>query len=78
MDPSRLRQLFLQRLLINVRRILVSTAKGSMLQELAEMADRVMEVISPSIVMVATPPAISEVGQLQAEVARLEKQLLAL
>ena len=44
MDPSFLRQLFLQHLPTSVRLNLASTAKGSNLQELAEMADSVMEV----------------------------------
>ena len=55
MDPSLLRGLFVQRLLSNVRMILASTAKGASLIDLAEMADSVMEVISPSIATVATP-----------------------
>ena len=48
-DPSLLRQLFLQCLLGKVRMILASTTKGSStLQELAEMADSVIEVICHS------------------------------
>ena len=42
------------------------------------MADSVMEVVSPSIAMVAVPQATSEVGKLQAELASLEKQLSVL
>ena len=56
-DPSLLTGLFIQRLPSNVRMILASTAKGSKLQELVEVADSVMEVISPSIATVATPLA---------------------
>ena len=58
MDPSP-QGTFLQRLASNFRMILVSTANGSNLQELAEMADSVMEIISLSIMMVATPQALS-------------------
>ena len=54
--------------------ILTSTAKGSNIQELAEMAHSMMELISPSIAMMATPQA-TEVGELKAEVASLTRQL---
>ena len=75
MDPSHLKGLFIQRLPSNIRMILASTAKGSnYLQELAEMADSVMEVISPSIAMVA-PPQTTELGKLKTEVASLRRQL---
>ena len=53
---------------------MASTAKGSNLLEVAEMADSVMEVISPSIAMVATPHA-TELGELKVEVASLRRQL---
>ena len=56
-DPLFLRQLILRRLLSNVRMILASTVKGSNLQELAEMADSVMEVVLPSIPTMAAPQA---------------------
>ena len=57
--------------------ILASTAKNSNLQELAEMADSVIEVILLSIAMVATPQG-TEVGELKAEVASLRRQLSGL
>ena len=77
MDLYLLRGLFIQRLLSNVRMILASTANGSNLQELAEMADSVMEVISPSIATMATPQT-TELGEIKAEVASLRRQLLDL
>ena len=77
MDPALLTGIFLQQLLSNVRMILASTAKGSNLQELAKMADSVMEVISLSITMVVTPQAI-EFGEFKAKVASLRRQLLDL
>ena len=54
--------------------ILRSTAKGSNLQELAEMVDSVMEVFLPSIATVATPQA-TEFGRLKTKVANLRRQL---
>ena len=50
------------------------TTKKSNLQELAEMGDRMMEVILPSITTVATPQG-TEVGELKAEMASLRRQL---
>ena len=57
--------------------ILALTAKRSNLQQLAEMADSVLEVISPYIAMVATPQT-TESGELKAKVASLRRQLLHL
>ena len=54
--------------------ILASTAKGSSLIELVEMEDSVMEVISLSIAMVATPQN-TQLGVLKSEVASLRRQL---
>ena len=74
MDWSLLRGLFLQRHPSNARMNLASKAEGSSLQELAEMADSMMEVISPSIATVAMPQG-TEVGELKAEEASLRRQL---
>ena len=54
MDPSLFKGLFLQRFPSNIRMILASTAKKSNVQELVEMADRVMEVTT-----VATPQGLN-------------------
>ena len=54
--------------------ILPSTAKGSNVQELDEMADNMIKVILLSIAMVVTPQG-TEVGELRAEVASLRIQL---
>ena len=55
--------------------ILASIAKRSTLEELAEMADSVMEVGSASITMVATPQSTSDVGKFQAKMASLENNV---
>ena len=54
--------------------ILASTAKGSNVQELAEMDDSVMKVILPSIAMVATSHS-TEFEELKTEVENLRRQL---
>ena len=47
-DPSFLKELFLKRLPQNVRMVLASTPEDITLSTLAEMADKVIEVASPS------------------------------
>ena len=81
-DKSFLREVFLQRLPSNVRMVLASSPDTTSLDNLAEMADKVMEVAAPLVGSVTKPPALStdlssplvaEVDSLRAEVSRLEK-----
>jgi len=75
-DDSFLRELFLQRLPPNVRMVLASTTDGTGLEQLADLADKVMEVASPlsTIASVSSPPTLTtEVDQLREEVSRLSK-----
>lgn len=70
MDDSFLRELFLQHLPSNVRMVLASTPGGISLEELAEFADKVMEVSTPSIAGTGTPTALAtEVDHLREEVS---------
>ena len=78
MDPSFLKELFLQRLPNNVRMILASAGKDRTLQELADIADSITEVVSSSIAAVATPQVSSEFAELQARITSLEKTISAL
>lgn len=68
-DESLLRELFFQRLPANVRMILASASEVT-LQSLAEMADRIMEVATPSVATV-TSATDTEIAQLHAEVTQL-------
>jgi hypothetical protein len=75
---SFLRELFLQRLPPNVRMVLASADPSTQLGQLAEMADKVMEVAAPTIghitdshVPSIPPPPPSDIQQLRDEVARL-------
>lgn len=82
LNDSVLRELFLQRLPGNVRMVLASTPSGTSLENLAELADRVMEVAAPSVAGIkpsATepppppPPAQnSQMEQLLTEMAKLQ------
>lgn len=73
-DGSFLRELFLQRLPSNVRMVLASTPDTIALDELANLADRIMEVATPSVSAMDLPLS-TEVSQLRTEVARLQKLL---
>jgi hypothetical protein len=72
---SFLRELFLQRLPANVRMVLASTDVTTDINKLADMADKVIEVATPTIATVSSAAAQDsasfEVQQLRKEVARL-------
>ena len=78
---SFLRQLFLQRLPANIQMVLASTDSSMALKKLADLADKVMEVATPTVANISDtrpdPPiaagvsASSEVKQLREEVAHL-------
>ena len=78
-DGSIIKELFMQRLPTNVRMVLAAASERTPLEELAALADKIMEVASPSIATMATPTqATSEVDRLRAENASLQKQISAL
>ena len=73
-DSTFLRELFLQRLPANVRMVLASTAEATSLDQLATLADRIMEAVtSPSVSSVETSQLSVELSELRAEVARLRQ-----
>ena len=59
LNESFLRELFLQRLPANVRMVLASSPSNTPLESLAELADRVIEVATPTVASV-TPMATSQ------------------
>ena len=73
-DGAFLRELFLQRLPQNVRMVLASTADTGNLDDVAQLADKIMKVATPSlsIAAVSTP---SELECLRSEVAELKSIL---
>ncbi len=78
-DGSFLKQLFLQRLPANVRMVLASTSDTTGLEDLAQLADRVVEVSAPTVSAVASAPGFAEeMDQLRSEVASLTKLVQAL
>ena len=69
-----LRELFLQRLPLNVRMVLASADDTTDLAKLAEMADKVVEVATPTVAAVSTPSQTdTEVEKLRLEVSRLSE-----
>ena len=74
-DSTFLRELFLQRLPPNVRMVLASTKTYTTLEELAELADKFIEVATPTVAATSTPPfpqLLTEIDQLRAEVQKLQ------
>ena len=78
-DGSIIRELFMQRLPNNLRMVPVAASEKTPLQDLVTLADKIMEVATPSIATVAAPSQpTSEVEQLRVENASLQKQISAL
>lgn len=80
-DTAFLRELFLQRLPSNVRMVLASTPEGTTIDQLAEMADKIMEVASSSLAALSKPSAsgttpppafAEEFKHLRSDMSRLE------
>ena len=79
-DGTFLRELFLQRLPSNVRMVLASTSNTTNLEELAELADKIVEVAAPTVAATTAPlpQLLSEVEQLRAEVSKLQTSIRSL
>ena len=77
-DGSFLWELFLQRLPANVRMVLASTPDTTSLEDLAELADKIVEVATPTIATLATSSLTTEVEHLCKEVTCLQRQLESL
>ena len=69
---SFLRELFLQRMPDNIWMILASTADTVTLEDLAALADKVMDDVVPPIAAISTPQVTTDVELLRAEVTRLK------
>ena len=76
-DNKFLRELFLQRLPSNVRMVLASAGDMSM-EALAQLADKIMEVATPTVSAVHISPLATEVEQLRTEIAHLKDALASL
>jgi hypothetical protein len=74
-DSTFLRELFLQRLPSNVRMVLASTKATATLEELAELADKVVEVAAPTVAATSvssSPEILAEIEQLRSTVQQLQ------
>ena len=78
-DGTFLRELFLQRLPANVRMVLASTRDDTPIEDLAQLADKIVEVsVQPHISNVSAPVQSSEIQQLKTEIASLTKVVQSL
>lgn len=76
-DTSVFRELFLQRLPANVCMVLASSGDSISLDQLAQLADRIMDVAIPTVASVASPKSSPELEQLRAEVSQLQAAVQA-
>ena len=77
-NKSFLCELFLQQLPANIRMVVASTPDTTGLEDLAQLADKIMEVATPAIAAVHMPPIASEVEQLCTKVAYLKDVVTSL
>ena len=85
-DGAFIRELFLQRLPSNVRMVLASASTATAISELAKLADRIMEVATPSLPTAANPsistvsPSLQSFDQekLHAEITSLKEEIKSL
>ena len=79
-DGAFLRELFLQRLPTNVRMVLASTRGDTPIDELTQLADKIIEVAVPQVASVSVQPnhepnCTTEIESLRAEIASLKQQI---
>ena len=73
-----LRELFLQHLPPNVRMVLASSGDAKSLDELATLADKVLDAAPTSMASIAQPPPSREVDDLRIEVASMKEVVASL
>ena len=73
MDSSVLRELFLQRLPANVRMVLASSPDTTNMENLAQLADKIVEVAALAVSAVSATHLSDEFERLHAEVTSLRK-----
>ena len=87
LEVSILRQLFLQRLPVNAQLVLASTSESVDIDQLASIADKILEVNTPAISSIAIAPpvsavstvsTVSEIQQLRGLISELSAQVAAL
>ena len=68
-------ELFLQHLPVNVRMVLASTRDNITIDELAQLADKVMEVAISTVSKLAVQPSTHNFESLQGEIASLRQEI---
>ena len=77
-DATLLREMFLQRLPGNVRMVLASSGEGKSLEELAQLADRIVTAAPLSVAGVTSRQPAGEVDELRTEIAKLRETIATL
>lgn len=77
-DGTLLREMFLQRLPGNVRMVLASSGADRTLEELAQLADRIITAAPLSVAGVTNPQPPVEVDELRTEIAKLRETITTL
>jgi len=75
MDTTLPRELFLQCLPANIQKVLTPSAEALELEQLAQLADRILEVSPTPIIATATADQTTTTTQLATQVAQLTEQL---
>lgn len=73
-----IRELVLQQLPANVHMVLASTNNNTLITELAQLANKVMEVTVPTVSKVSVQPSMKELELLQEEIASLKQEIKVL
>ena len=74
-DGAFLRELFLQRLPTNIRMVLASTRSDTPINEIAQLADKIIKVSVPQVASISAQPNSSDIEALRAEIASLKQQI---
>ena len=69
------REFFLQRLPANVRMVLASTRSDTPINEIAQLADKIIKVSVPQVASNSAQPNSSDIEALHAEIASLKQQI---
>ena len=78
LDSTLLREMFLQRLPSNVRMVLASAGEGKTLEELAQLADRIITAAPFSVAGATNPQPPGELDELRTEIAKLRETIATL
>lgn len=77
-DGTLLREMFLQRLPANVRMVLASSGEGKTLEDMAQLADKIISAAPPPVAAITNHHPPGEVEELRTEIAKLRETIATL